>query len=177
VHDAILDAAAALVEERGLLSVTMSQIAEETGIGRATLYKYFPAVEAILIAWHAREVSTHLDQLAEVRDDAEDALGRLEAVLAALARIHRESHGHHDTELATFLHRGEQMARPQQQLSNLIRELIREAVRSGDIRDDVSADELTIFCRHALSAAGELASDAAVDRLLRVTLDGMRPPS
>jgi AcrR family transcriptional regulator len=41
VRDAILDNTAALVAEHGLLSVTMSQIAEETGIGRATLYKYF----------------------------------------------------------------------------------------------------------------------------------------
>lgn len=36
VHDAILDTAAALVAEHGLRSVTMSQIAEQTGIGRAT---------------------------------------------------------------------------------------------------------------------------------------------
>ncbi len=45
VRAAILDATWALVTERGLTSVTMSQIAEETGIGRATLYKYFPDVE------------------------------------------------------------------------------------------------------------------------------------
>jgi AcrR family transcriptional regulator len=33
----------------------MSQIAEETSIGRATLYKYFSDVEAILIAWRLRQ--------------------------------------------------------------------------------------------------------------------------
>ncbi len=38
VRDATLHATAALVAEHGLLSVTMSQIAEATGIGRATLY-------------------------------------------------------------------------------------------------------------------------------------------
>jgi AcrR family transcriptional regulator len=47
VRDAIVDTAAALVAEHGLASVTMSQIAGETGIGRAMLYKYFPDVEAI----------------------------------------------------------------------------------------------------------------------------------
>lgn len=48
VQKAILDNAWALVTEHGLAAVTMSQIAEKTGIGRATLYKYFPDVEAIL---------------------------------------------------------------------------------------------------------------------------------
>src|SRR5262245_31521975 len=42
VRDATLDIAAALAAEHGLASVTMSRIAEETGIGRATLYKYYP---------------------------------------------------------------------------------------------------------------------------------------
>ena len=57
VRDAILDTTAALVAEHGLRSVTMSQIAEKTGIGRATLYKYFPDVEAILPAWHERQIT------------------------------------------------------------------------------------------------------------------------
>ena len=52
VRDAILDTTAALVAQHGLRAVTMSQIAEEAGIGRATLYKYFSGVEPILIAWH-----------------------------------------------------------------------------------------------------------------------------
>src|SRR5215218_824193 len=105
VRDAILETTWALVAEHGLLSVTMSQIAEKTGIGRATLYKYFPDVEAILLAWHGRQITGHLEYLAEVRDQAGGAAERLEAVLEAYALISHESHGHHDTELAAFLHR------------------------------------------------------------------------
>src|SRR5215472_19256541 len=82
VRDATLDTTAALVAERGLASVTMSQIAEQTGIGRATLYKYFPDVESILAAWHERHVAGHLDHLAQVRDKADGAAERLLAVLA-----------------------------------------------------------------------------------------------
>ncbi len=41
-------------------------LAAETGIGRATLYKYFSDVEAILAAWHARHVARHLEHLAAV---------------------------------------------------------------------------------------------------------------
>src|SRR5687768_11139635 len=81
VRDAILDTASALVAEHGLRSVTMSQIAEDTGIGRATLYKYFSDVDAILLGWHERQIAVHLEHLRELRANASNAGERLEAVL------------------------------------------------------------------------------------------------
>ena len=172
VRDATLDTTAALVAEHGLAAVTMSQIAEETGIGRATLYKYFPDVEAILIAWHERQVISHLHQLAAVRDEAGDAGDQLEAVLEAYALIRHE---HHDTELAALLHRGEHIVRAQKQLSDFIRDLVTEGAESGDLRDDVAPSELASYCLHALTAASSLPSKAAVRRLVMVILDGLRP--
>jgi AcrR family transcriptional regulator len=154
----------------------MSQIAERTGIGRATLYKYFPDVEAILLAWHERQITGHLDQLAAIRDQAGGARERLEAVLEAYALITHETRGHHDRELAAFLHRDGQVASAQQQLRALIRDLLAEAAATGELRDDVAADELTSYCLHALAAAGSLPSKAAVRRLVTVTLAGVRPP-
>jgi AcrR family transcriptional regulator len=174
VRDAILDTTAALVAEHGLRSVTMSQIAEQTGIGRATLYKYFSDVEAILLAWHERQVAGHLDYLAEVRDQGADAGERLAAVLEAYAFISYDTHGHHNTELAAFLHRDEQVARAQQQLRNMIRDLVAEGAHSGDLRNDVAPDELVSYCLHALGAASGLPSKAAVLRLVGVTLAGLR---
>jgi AcrR family transcriptional regulator len=181
VREAILDTTAALVAEHGLLSVTMSEIAEKTGIGRATLYKYFPDVEAILLAWHERQITGHLEHLARVRDQAGDAGERLEAVLEAYAlihqeRVHRHHHEHHGSELAAFLHRNEQVARAQQQLHDMIRDLLTEAAESGDVRGDVAPDELASYCLHALKAASSLPSNAAVRRLVTVTLAGLRPP-
>jgi AcrR family transcriptional regulator len=174
VRDAILETTWALVAEHGLTSVTMSRIAEKTGIGRATLYGYFPDVEAILVAWHQRHVTGHLEHLAELRDQAGDAGERLEAVLEAYALISRESHRHHDTELAAFLHRDEQVARAQQQLRNMIRDLLTEGEKTGDLRDDVPPDELAGYCLHALTAASSLPSEVAVRRLVTVTLAGLR---
>jgi len=172
VRDAILDTTGALVAAHGLASVTMSQIAEETGIGRATLYKYFSDVETILVTWHERHVTGHLEHLAEVRDQAGDASERLEAVLEAYAFI---SHEHHDTELAALLHRGEHITRAQQQLSRLIRDLLTEAAETGTVRNDVAPDELASYCLYALAAASSLPSKTAVRRLVKVTLAGLHP--
>jgi AcrR family transcriptional regulator len=177
VRDAILDTTAALVAERGLRSVTMSQIAEQTGIGRATLYKYFSGVEAILLAWHERQISGHLAHLGEVKDQARDPNERLEAVLEAYALIIHETHGSHDAELSAFLHRDHRVARAQRQVRAMIRALLIEGAANGDLRNDVTADELASYCLHALGAARGLASRAAVRRLVAVTLDGLRPAS
>jgi AcrR family transcriptional regulator len=172
VRDATLDSAAALVAKHGLRSVTMSQIAEETGIGRATLYKYFPDVEAILVAWHERQITGHLERLAGLRDQAGDAGERLEAVLEAYALIQYE---HHGTELAALLHRGEHVSRARRHLGEFVRDLLAEAAATGDVRNDVAPDELASYCLQALTAAGSLPSKAAVRRLVTVTLSGLRP--
>ncbi len=173
VRGAILDATAALVAEHGLRSVTMSRIAEKTGIGRATLYKYFPDAEAILLAWHERHVTAHLEHLTGLRDRAGDARERLEAVLEAYAFIQRKRHA---TELAAFLHRNEHVARAQLHLTGIIRDLLIEAAQTGDVRGDVAPEELASYCLHALAAASSLPSEAAVRRLVAVTLAGLRPP-
>ena len=170
VRDAILHTTASLAARHGLRAVTMSQIAEETGIGRATLYKYFSGVDAILVAWHERQIAGHLAHLAEIRDRAGSAPERLEAVLEAYALTGYE---HHGTELAALLHRGEHVARAHQQLTDLIRDLLTEGAETGDVRDDVAADELASYCLHALAAAGSLPSRAAVRRLVKVTVSGL----
>src|SRR6266540_6337093 len=172
VRDAILDTTAALVAEHGLRSVTMSQIAEETGIGRATLYKYFSGVEAILVAWHERHVAGHLEYLAEVRERAGEPGERLAAVLETYALIHHEAHG---SDLAALLHRGEHVARAQQHLRDFLRDLLAEAAEAGDVRDDVAPGELATYCLHALEAANGVRSEAAVRRLVTVTLAGLAP--
>lgn len=176
VREAILDTTAALVAEHGLAAVTMSQIADQSRIGRATLYKYFPDVEKILSAWHERQIANHLEQLATVRDQAGGAGERLTAVLEAYALIFNQSHGHHDSALAALLHRSEQVARAQQQLHGMVRELLVGAARTGEVRSDVSADELAGYCLGALSGASRLSSKAAVRRLVTVVLAGLRTP-
>jgi AcrR family transcriptional regulator len=177
VREAILETTAALVSDRGLLSVTMSQIAEEAGIGRATLYKYFPDVEAIVAAWHDRQVSHHLDQLTEIRRRAGGACEGLGAVLEAYALITHESHGHHDADLAAFLHRDTAIDEPRRRVHAMIRELVAECAETGAVRDDIAPDELASYCLHALSAARSLPSKAAVRRLVAVTQGGLRASS
>jgi len=173
VRDATLDATAALVAEHGLTGVTMSQIARESGIGRATLYKYFPDIESILAAWHERHIAGHLHELAEVSETTAPA-GRLEAVLRAYATQSRQRRGH-SGDLSAMLHQGEHVTQAHAHLHEFITTLIREAAARSEARDDIPAGELAAYCLHALTAAAALPSAAAVGRLVDVTLAGLRP--
>lgn len=173
VRDATLDTTAALVAEHGLTSVTMSQIAKQTGIGRATLYKYFPDIESILAAWHERQIANHLQQLEKIRDRATNPAEQLEAVLHGFAQM---SHGDHDNEFGALLHRGDHVIRAHQKLSRFVSDLIAKGARTGALRSDVPAGELATYCLHALTSANTLPSKAAIHRLVTVTMTGLRPP-
>src|ERR1700710_1207630 len=82
VREAILETTATLAFEHGPHSVTMSQVAERAGIGRATLYKYFPDVEAILVAWHERQIAHHMERLHQAaHGTVDDPLSALETAL------------------------------------------------------------------------------------------------
>jgi AcrR family transcriptional regulator len=172
VDDAIVSATMQLAAERGAASVTMSEIASRVGIGRATLYKYYPDVESILVAWHERQIGGHLAELAEVGARPGAPIRRLRAVLTAFAAL---SHQRHGDELATLLHRGEHVRRAHGHLRDFVAGLIGEAVAEGEVRGDVPAAELAAFCIHALSAAGTAPSRAAVGRLVDLAIAALRP--
>jgi AcrR family transcriptional regulator len=175
VRTAVMDTTAALVAEHGLRAVTMSRIAGESGIGRATLYKYFPDVESILRAWHERQIGAHLAGLEAAARGEEDPMLRLKAVLRTLGEIAHGGHGPHDAEISAVLHGDEQMAHARRTVQRLLTDVLVHAVEAGQIRTDVPAPELAAFCMNALMAVSGPGSRAANQRLVGVVMDGLKP--
>ena len=62
-------------------------------------------------------------------------------------------------------------------LNEFITALIGESAARGEARDDIPAAELAAYCLHALTASAAMPSEAAVDRLVGVTLAGLRRAS
>jgi AcrR family transcriptional regulator len=172
VRAAAVEAAATLVGERGVAGVTMSAIAATAGIGRATLYKHFPDVESVLLAWHEQHVEQHLARLAEVRERATEPGDRLAAVLAAYAQAVRHQQG---ADIVAILHGGPHVAHAQQRLADFLRTALEEAAQLGRVRTDVPVDELAAYCLHAVEAAADLRTAEATDRLVEVILTGLTP--
>jgi AcrR family transcriptional regulator len=176
VRTAVLDAVELLVANRGVLGVTMSQLAETTGIGRATLYKYFGDVEEVLTAWHHRHVAGHLAELRGLAERSGEPAARLRTVLEAYGRICQQRGQHGADALVAALHHGEQIESHEQELRNLLSTLLTDAAASGAVRKDVPPDELANYCINALAAAGGT-TVTATDRLVSVVLMGLTPPA
>ena len=93
-------------------------------------------------------------------------------MLQAYALIVHETR-RHSGDLAAVLHRDEHVARAGQRLTDLVADLLGHAVGTGGVRGDIPSDELAVYCLHALGAAADLPSPAAVRRLVHLTLDGL----
>jgi hypothetical protein len=79
------------------------------------------------VAWHDRQVSHHLEQLAELCRQPGDAWSRLQAVLEAFALMR---HDHHDPDIAALVHRGEHIGQAHRQLTDLIAGLRAQAEKA-----------------------------------------------
>jgi AcrR family transcriptional regulator len=86
---AILDATWRLLEAHGAEATTMASVAQEAGVTRRALYLHFASRAELLLALHA-----HVDEALDLESslqpvrEAPDAVARLEAFAAHLARFH-----------------------------------------------------------------------------------------
>lgn len=83
-RDGVLDAVQPLLASEGV-DVTMDQLAEAAGIGRRTLFRYFPSREDLLAAAVRRSYDR---LLAEVFAAAEPDLGPEDTIRSVLERTH-----------------------------------------------------------------------------------------
>lgn len=80
----ILDAATALLTERGAAGLAMTTLARRAGVARATLYNYFPDAEHVLEALVETEVTAFLHDLDQRLAQAADARVRLDTAVDGL---------------------------------------------------------------------------------------------
>lgn len=87
----ILAAAVSLMTAQGYEKTTMKEIAREAGIGDATIYKYFPSKEKLLLGFFEASVKTALADTLATPDLAEYGLQeRLQRLLDALLDVLRD---------------------------------------------------------------------------------------
>lgn len=171
----LLNAATAAVAERGL-DISALDIAQAAGVGVGTLYRRFGTKEALLDDVVLALYDEVLDSADECRAIPDPWQG-LSSFVFELARAHRDSRG-----LAEVTAACDRPARPEIQdrtraLQDAVRELTEAAHATGDLRADVTWQDVILCTRAALETDHCLGVDAGPEgwrRIIALLLDGMR---
>ncbi len=172
VNGAILDATAELIAEQGPLSVTMSAIAQRAGIGRATLYKYFPDVESILGAWHTRDFAGHLNRLTALSEADDVTLEDVAEFVCTQRRSHPRRKG--ADVVGTLAHTlagadGNVGGAIQHEIIAVLIGLLTRLADRQQVRDDHDPELLALWLLHAAHAPTDL-DDQAISQLVADSL-------
>jgi AcrR family transcriptional regulator len=177
-HNAILAATRELVLERGYAGVTIEGVAARAGVGKQTIYRWWPSRAALVLEAYltGQEAVQPPVEGTSVREDVRALLRWLIAVLAeptggpVVAGL--VSDLQHDADLAEGFRRDVVPARREGMLAALERGRARGEIREdADLELAVDALHGAVFYRLLLS--GEALDAAFVDRLADQTLAGL----
>ncbi len=169
----VLDAASALLRERGL-DVTMQEIADAAGVGVGTVCRRFRTKDDLVAAL----VRQRLERLLEILQDGiaamdDDPWAAFADSFTASVELHANDRGFNEAVAAS----GVACSAPPEQLSAMLDELVRRAIEAGVVRADLTAQEIPqlacMVSRAGGSAIGPV-DDDAWRRACAIVLDGMR---
>lgn len=153
---------------------SMRAIAKEAGVGIATLYRNFPTRESLVEA-------VYQDQVIRLTSGAVELLAG-NAPSVALRRwmdLFGDWIATKSGMLATLLSMVESgdlaHARTREQLLEAISMILDAGVRAGDLRPDVTAEDLSAGLIGIFTVAHQGGPLVDADKLLDIQLDGLRP--
>ncbi|MEU6533369.1 helix-turn-helix domain-containing protein [Streptomyces sp. NPDC046928] len=138
----ILDAARAVFGEEGL-STPMREVARHAGVGPATLYRHFPAKQALVAeAFAEQRRACH----AAIRDalSAPDAWHGFRSLIERICELHAHSRGFADAFMTAFPEAMD-FAADREQTLRAVAELARRAQVTGELRPGFVVDDLILM--------------------------------
>ena len=175
-----------LVRDRGLSDVSMAEVAKHAGIGRATLYKYFPGVEEIVAEHVLRTVRQHHETLEAAVAAAPDPVEAIRTFLTILLEYFSSTD--HRTASASVNPEqfspevGRDVHSAFARVHELMTRLVLEAQDAGELRPDLDAAFTAQLLYQMLAAGrsavvgGRLEPRAAVELIMGQFLHGAAPP-
>lgn len=156
VPQRIVDAALELVEDRGLSSVTMKDVAAAAGVARQTVYNHFPDLDAIIgavVDRHAFEAITQSDELIRTTPGS---VAKLEQLIRH--HVATAEHGKEVELLAAGLAPSVQVqiAGHLESYRVLIERLLSEGTADGSFRGDLDVIAASMIVHRMLDAGAEL---------------------
>jgi AcrR family transcriptional regulator len=153
---------------------SMRAIAREAGVGIGTLYRHFPTRESLVEA-------VYQDQVVRLTSGARELLADVPPAVAMRRWMNlfgdwiATKNGMLDTLLAMIESGDLAHARTRDELLTAISEILDAGSAAGDLRSDVTADEVAASLIGIFTVAQQSGPSVSVDRLLDILLDGLRP--
>lgn len=141
----IVATAVELFEKRSFADVTMEQIAAQCDITKATLYKYFPVKESILVAQWQEVVRDSKEKIKKIIADNSDSKTRLQALmLHSMKQImkHRDLYRVYISYRLQHLYNPELVDRIRSGIAEDIIDIIHIGQTEGEIRNDLPVEIL-----------------------------------
>lgn len=161
--------------DAGDSSLRMHAIARDAGVGVGTMYRHFPTREALRDALSLER----LEQLVALAQDAADTMEPAPALHRVLCAAITAGHDPAVDEILSGGHGASEGSRALlRQLQDANDKLLAGARANGDIRADVSADDIRrLACgiQHALHSGGYAVELTAL--YSEILLAGLRPPA
>lgn len=171
-RERVLEAAKAVFAEGGP-AASLEGVARRAGVGIGTLYRHFPTRQALFEAVYRREV----EQLVDLAEQLVTGLPPLEALrrwMHANVEFVATKKGM-SAALAVAVHASSDLtASSMDRLGRALETLLRRAVKTGAIRDDVSAEDILRTIVGLCYTHDKPGWQGHVLRLVDVFIDGMR---
>lgn len=90
VRDSILNSVGKLIKRYGYKKMTMDDIAHEAGIGKGTIYLYFPSKEEVSLSWIDNIHQNLSDELKAIADSEIDTQSKLTKMLISRVMLRFE---------------------------------------------------------------------------------------
>lgn len=153
---------------------SMRAIAREAGVGIGTLYRHFPTRESLVEA-------VYRDQVVRLTNGARELLADMTPAVAMRRWMDlfgnwiATKNGMLDTLLTVIESGAVGHARTRDELMNAISAILDAGRAAGDLRPDVTAEEIAASLIGIFTVAHQPGHTVTSDRLLDILLDGLRP--
>ncbi|WP_260859535.1 TetR/AcrR family transcriptional regulator [Streptomyces cupreus] len=173
-HERLLTEARTAFAEHGT-DASLEDVARRAGVGIGTLYRHFPNRHALLSAVFEDAVSDLLSRAREL-SRAPEPCGALVTWLREMVEHASEYRGLSRALMSVTNDDTSALARCSDPIREAGSELLTRAQDAGTIREDVAIADLLQLTHAIALAAGETPGDPELaDRLLMLTLRGLKP--
>lgn len=170
-RERVLEAAKAVFNAGGP-EASLEAVAKRAGVGIGTLYRHFPTREALFEAVYRREVE-QLSELAEQLKTAKDPVEALRRWLRSNVQFVATKKGMAAALALTFQSSSELAAFSMDRLTKAVGSLLDRAVAAGNIRPDISPEDLLRALVGMCYLHDQPGWQSSVLRLLDVFVDGL----